>query len=389
MTVLQGCKGILWGYEKLCIFTMHLPFGRIVPGQPGRGWMAVYYIFLFLGCIVGLKRMKANAISVGSDDVKMLYAENRMKRKNEKGGRRKQDAYGRRKKKGRGPARAATAILVISFCMICGAGHGRAGEIRITMLDVGQGDSLYVRTPSNLHCLIDGGSTDISKAGTYRIEPFLKSQGAGRLDYVFISHGDADHINGIQELLENQRMGISIDTLVLPIENVWDDGMKGLTRTALQHGTRVAVIREGQQVADGEMSFTCLAPAQDYIGEIGNASSMVLSLKYGEFDMLFTGDVEGAGEETLARSSLLKDCDVLKVAHHGSKNSGIPQFLEAVLPDISLISAGRDNRYGHPHAETIERLEELGSQIYSTQTCGAVTIRTDGKKIWIETFIGG
>lgn len=389
MTVLQGCKGILWGYEKLCIFTMHLPFGRIVPGQPGRGWMAVYYIFLFLGCIVGLKRMKANAISVGSDDVKMLYAENRMKRKNEKGGRRKQDAHGRRKKKGRGPARAATAILVISFCMICGAGHGRAGEIRITMLDVGQGDSLYVRTPSNLHCLIDGGSTDISKAGTYRLEPFLKSQGAGRLDYVFISHGDADHINGIQELLENQRMGISIDTLVLPIENVWDDGMKGLARTALQHGTRVAVIREGQQVADGEMSFTCLAPAQDYIGEIGNASSMVLSLKYGEFDMLFTGDVEGAGEETLARSSLLKDCDVLKVAHHGSKNSGIPQFLEAVLPDISLISAGRDNRYGHPHAETIERLEELGSQIYSTQTCGAVTIRTDGKKIWIETFIGG
>ncbi len=389
MMVLQACKGILWGYEKMCIFTMHLPFGRIVPGQPGRGWRAVYYIFLFLGCVVGFKGMKVDAISQGSDDVKMLRVENRMKWKNERGGRRKQDAHEKRKKKGRGAARAATAILAISFCIICGAGHGREGELCITMLDVGQGDSLYVRTPSNLHCLIDGGSTDISKAGTYRIEPFLKSQGVGRLDYVFISHGDADHINGIQELLENQRMGIPIDTLVLPAENAWDDALEGLARTAMRYGTRVAVIQEGQQVEDGEMSFTCLAPAQDYSGEIGNTSSMVLSLKYGEFDMLFTGDIEGAGEEALARSSLLKDCDVLKVAHHGSKNSGIPQFLEITHPEISLISAGRDNRYGHPHAETIERLEELGSQIYSTQTCGAVTIRTDGKKIWIERFIGG
>lgn len=374
--VLQLCRGILWGYEKMCILTMHLPFGRIVPGRPGKGWMALYYMFLLAGCAAGFKRMKADR-GHGSDTVKMSDMQNR---------KREEKQQNRRRKQGRGAARAASACLAVGFCMICSAGHGRTGELRVTMLDVGQGDSLYVRTPSGLHCLVDGGSTDVSKVGTYRMEPFLKSQGVGRLDYVFISHGDADHINGIQELLENQWMGISIDMLVLPAETVWDDALRELARTALRFRTRAAVIQEGQQVKDGELSLTCLAPVQDYSGEIGNASSMVLSLEYGEFDMLFTGDVEGGGEEALAKSGLLKDCDVLKAAHHGSKNSSIPQLLEIVQPEISLISAGRDNRYGHPHAETIERLKTLGSQIYSTQTCGAVTLRTDGKRIWIETF---
>lgn len=369
--VLQVCKGILWGYEKMCIVTMHLPFGRIVPGQPKKGWMALYYILLLAGCIVGFKMMKAD-----------------LREESQRNNRKKQDVHNRRKRKERMAARAAVACLAVFFCIICGAGAGTAGELRVTMLDVGQGDCLYVRTPSGLHCLIDGGSTDVSRVGTYRIEPFLKSQGVGRLDYVFISHSDADHINGIQEMLENQLLGISIDTLVLPSENVWDDALKGLAGTALKFGTRAAVIQEGQQVKDGGMSLTCLAPAQDYSGEIGNASSMVLSLEYGEFDMLFTGDVEGGGEEALTESGLLKDCDVLKAAHHGSKNSSIEQFLEITRPEISLISAGRGNRYGHPHAETLERLEASGSRVYSTQICGAVTLWSDGKTIRIEKFIG-
>ncbi len=398
--VLQVCKGILWGYEKMCLFTMHLPFGRMVPGRPGKGWIALYYILLLAGCVVGFKMIKADAgqesdpimtsgadkvKASGADGVKMFDVQYRMKGKKQENGRRKQD---RRKKRERISLRAASAGLAVFFCIICSAGHGRAGELRVTMLDVGQGDSLYVRTPSGCHCLIDGGSTDVSKVGVYRIEPFLKSQGVGRLHYVFISHGDADHINGIQEMLENQFLGISIDTLVLPPENVWDDALRELARTALKVGTRAAVIQEGQQVKDGEMLWTCLAPAQNYSGEIGNASSMVLSLEYGEFDMLFTGDVEGGGEEALTGSGLLKDYDVLKAAHHGSKNSSIEQFLEVTRPEITLISAGRDNRYGHPHAEAIKRLEALDSRIFSTQTCGAVTLRTDGKTIRIERFIG-
>ena len=135
------------------------------------------------------------------------------------------------------------------------------------------------------------------------------------------------------------------------------------------------------------MELTCLSPAADYRGETGNASSMVLALEYGDFDMLFTGDVEGAGEAALTESEWLKECDILKVAHHGSKHSTSEAFLKKAAPAIGFISAGRDNRYGHPHRETLERLENLGCRIYSTQECGAVTVKTDGKEVEIERFI--
>lgn len=385
---LQVCKGILWGYEKMCAITMSLPFGRIVPGQPRKGWMAVYYILLFIGCILGLKSMEDNKKRQESGDCgKKQDMKNRMKGQNEGNSGSRHNVQDSRTKRERGFARMASIFLAVSFWIICAGSHGKQGELRVTMLDVGQGDGLYIRTPSGMHCFIDGGSTDISKVGTYRIEPFLKSQGVGRLDYVFVSHGDADHINGIQELLQNQLLGISIDTLVLPRENVLDDALEELARTAVRFGTKVAVIQEGQQVTDGEMSLVCLAPSQDYSGETGNASSMVLALEYQEFDMLFTGDVEGAGEEALAKSNLLRDCDILKVAHHGSKNSTIEQFLDKAQPEISLISAGRENRYGHPHQETLKRLESMGCQIYSTQECGAITLKTDGKRIEIERYL--
>ena len=141
------------------------------------------------------------------------------------------------------------------------------------------------------------------------------------------------------------------------------------------------------KVTDAGMVLTCLAPLEDYAGEIGNASSMVLSLQYREFDMLFTGDVEEAGEDALSESGTLRTHDVLKVAHHGSKNSTSEQFLEQVSPAIAFISAGRENRYGHPHGETIEKLENCGCKIYSTQYCGAIILYTDGKKIKIQSYL--
>ena len=105
--------------------------------------------------------------------------------------------------------------------------------------------------------------------------------------------------------------------------------------------------------------------------------------------MLFTGDVEGSGENALVNSGRLERCDVLKAAHHGSKNSGSDGFLDIVQPSLTLISAGQDNRYGHPHAETVERLKKTGSKIYSTQENGALTVRTDGRRIRISGTVSG
>jgi len=219
--------------------------------------------------------------------------------------------------------------------------------------------------PGGKNCLIDGGSSDVSSVGAYRIEPYLLYCGIRNIDYAFVSHGDEDHISGIRELLQDQKLGIGIRTLVLPAEKYWDEKLK-----------------------EQKMSLRCIGPEM-VLSESGNAASMVLQAEYGNFSMLLTGDVEGAGEKQLVKSGRLGKCRILKAAHHGSKNSGTEEFLDAVEPQIVLISAGRGNRYGHPHEETLERLKSRNCQVYSTQQCGAVTIQSDGKKLFFSRKCGG
>lgn len=353
--VLQISRFILWGYEQAAQLTMELPYGRVVTGQPEKWWCMVYYAVLLGGC-AAVKHHK------------------KKKQQTDSGW--------------KGIWKSMCLILYGAlFCLGTAWSHGKTGELNITAIDVGQGDSLYVRTPSGRHFLIDGGSTSESQAGKYRIEPFLKSQGAGRLDYVFVSHGDKDHINGIEELLKNQKMGIQIDTLVFPEEQVLDEKLLELAETAKKSGTVCAVMQAGQKITDGEMVLCCLAPRKAYDGETGNEASMVLELQYREFEMLFTGDLEGEGERWLTESGRLKDCDVLKAGHHGSRNSTSPDLLELVLPEVTVISAGKGNRYGHPHKETIKRLEEVGSRIYCTDDAGAVTVSTDGEKMKVDCYL--
>lgn len=349
--VLLISKMILWGYEKSAEISVAIPFGRVVTGQPKIGWCMLYYVILFGGCIG------------------MLCCEKRQK---------KEKTVTVRQQLLRG---SYCLGLMLLFCIGCIYSYRKPGELRITVIDVGQGDSIYVRSPSGKKFLIDGGSTSESQVGKYRIAPFLKSQGVAKLDYVFASHGDADHINGIEELLEYQKLGIRIGRLVFPTESVMDEPLWKLAGLAQKEGTQVVKIECGQQITDEEMAINCLAPSADYKGETGNASSMVLELEYGEFQMLFTGDLEGEGEQQLIESGLLKDYDVLKAGHHGSKNSTSEKMLALVLPEFTMISAGKENRYGHPHQEVLNRLEKKGSRIYCTKDTGAITIVTDGKQI--------
>ena len=250
----------------------------------------------------------------------------------------------------------------------------------MTVLDVGQGDSIHIRGESGEY-LVDGGSSDVSSVGTYRIEPYLLSNAADTLNYVFVTHGDEDHISGIVELLEGQKLGVHIKTLVLPPEEYCEEKLLGLTRTAEKNGTRVVTMSAGDALEEG---ITCLGPEKGAGISPGNEASLVLSLTYGNFDMLLTGDVEGKGEDALVESGRLRKYDVLKAAHHGSKNSSLEPFLETVKPSVTLISAGVDNRYGHPHEETLKRLEAAGSRVYSTQENGAVRIWTDGENMKIQ-----
>ena len=361
--LLSICKWILSGYELGAAGSLALPSGRIVTGQPEKWTILLYYLVLFGGCVAAMHVSGKSSSRNQTTGIKTpeLRLWSRI-------------------------IRIGTCVCMPLFCVTTILEHQNTGELQVTMIDVGQGDGLYLKSPSGSHCLIDGGSTDVLSVGAYRIEPFLKSQGVGTLDYVFVSHGDEDHLNGIRELLLSQKLGIRIEMLILPDECVLDASLLELAETAKQTGTKVGVIHAGEQWSDGEMCLKCLAPSREYDGESGNAASMVLELDYGNFEMLFTGDVEGMGEEELVQAKHLRQYDILKAAHHGSKNSTTEAFLEQTQPEIAWISAGIGNSYGHPHKETIERLENAGSTVMKTQDFGAVTVYTDGKQMRMEMF---
>ncbi len=158
-------------------------------------------------------------------------------------------------------------------------------------------------------------------------------------------------------MLEDQTFGVRICNLVLPPAKYHDRVLQGLAFTAAEAGTRVLVMDAGEKITDGGLTLN--AWRRRRMPTWSRAMRrLVLEAEYGAFRMLFTGDVEGSGENALVNSGRLERCDVLKAAHHGSKNSGSDGFLDIVQPSLTLISAGQDNRYGHPHAETVERLKK-------------------------------
>lgn len=349
--LLQIGRILLGLYDVLCEWTIKLPFSRIVVGKPK--WQQVvlcYCLMVFFFTWMGKQIRKEEKI----------FSKWR---------------------------RSGAVFLIGTILSVSIPWKGIGSEVQITMLDVGQGDGLYLRGPEGNHYFIDGGSSDVKEIGRYRIEPFLKSQGVGCLDYVFISHGDADHMNGIQEMLKRQKLGIRIRNLVLPVQEVWDETLYELAKTAQKEGIRVLVMGEGDELEEKGFSMVCLHPQKNQVLEAGNGASMVLQVKYGEFEMLFTGDVEGEGEEMLMEQQKLSQIDVLKVAHHGSEHSTTEELIRKLRPQYALISAGRKNSYGHPHMETIERLKKYGVQLYSTLESGAITVTTDGREMWIEEYI--
>lgn len=359
--MLRICKMILRLYELGCHLTMKLPAARVVTGQPKLWQVLVYYTCLLAAGIWYIQR-----------------------------GKKKRKAAECRKKKGKKThfSRLSVSLLLLFVgTAVLMTGFGRHGNVTVTVLDVGQGDGIYIKGPKGGSYFIDGGSSDVKNVGQYRIEPFLLSQGVKRLDYVFLSHGDGDHLSGIEEMIEREEVGVEIGKIVFPVREVWDEKLENLARKAVKKHIPIAVLSPGKGVKEEEMSLTCLSPGKDFEGEAGNESSMVLKLSYKGFDMLLTGDTEGTGEEILTEE--LKgegNIEILKAAHHGSKNSSGEEFLRETAPIYTIISAGVNNRYGHPHKETLDRLEKAGSKVYVTKDCGAITVVVKNGTFIIEKY---
>jgi len=265
--------------------------------------------------------------------------------------------------------------------------------LEITAIDVGQGDSIFAALPAGQLMLVDGGGiasfgkrvkTNLN-IGEDVVSPYLWSRSIRRLDVVALSHAHADHIGGLPAILENFHVR-ELWTGATPECPEWD----GLRRKAAELHVKVVALQQGQHFDYGGAQFEVLAPTSDYLpaSTPRNNDSLVLRVAYGRRSVVLSGDMERQIESELLAANLVQHADVLKVAHHGSKTSTTEPFLEAVHPAFAMISAGVDNLYGHPHADVLERLHQANIEVLRTDRMGAITVRTDGWHIEVNTAAG-
>ena len=263
--------------------------------------------------------------------------------------------------------------------------------VEVTFLDVGQGDCACIQTGIRSGYLVDGGSSSVSGVGKYRILPFLKASGISRIKGVFVSHMDADHINGIQELLETIAKGetmVRVERLFLSACRETEEQRLELEKLGKAAGCEIIYAEKGTKLQEDKMEMDCLSPSGENWEEWeSNEASQVWKFQKEKFVLLFTGDTQERGEESLFKET--GNCQVLKVAHHGSKNSTPEVFLQEVQPEIAIISCGAGNRYGHPHKELVERLKRYTGKIYNTAECGAVRLQVKKEKIKISCYRTG
>ena len=267
-------------------------------------------------------------------------------------------------------------------------------ELMISALYVGQGDGIVIEDGRE-RILIDGGSTSEKKVGRYSIIPYLKYRAIGSLDAAVVTHEDNDHISGLFEIMDDmEKGGIRIKRLILPdvSETSRGDNYRELEKRAGELGIPVSYISTGEEITVGKSKFLCINPDKGMTTEGANAYSTVLLMKRGEFKALFTGDVEEEGQENIKETirnnpRIFKDITLLKVAHHGSKYTTDAEFLELINPKMAVISCGENNTYGHPHEETLERLESIGAQVYRTDESGAVIINVRDGVLETKKFL--
>lgn len=250
--------------------------------------------------------------------------------------------------------------------------------LSVTFLDVGQGDGILIHTPDQATILIDGGSSSEKEVGEYRIKPFLKYHGIGKIDYMIVSHADEDHISGQKELLKNSGTPgeIQVGQVLLPEpakQYQREEGYQQILFLAQKAGVPIGMIHGGDRLVRSDLELRCLHPDPGFDGGSANAYSTSLELSWQGLHFLLCGDLEKTGED-IVQNRLSGQYDVLKVSHHGSKNSTPNGFLERVSPAVSVISCGRKNRYGHPHEELLKRLDQAGSRVLRTDTQGAVKL---------------
>ncbi|NRD75900.1 DNA internalization-related competence protein ComEC/Rec2 [Bacillus sp. BRMEA1] len=253
----------------------------------------------------------------------------------------------------------------------------------VTMIDVGQGDSIYIHLPFNQgDYLIDTGGTMIFsdkkwmqkekpfEVGRDVVVPFLKAKGVTKIDKLILSHGDMDHVGGSIALMKE----LKVRQILLPSVAEESETEQKIINTAKLKGIPVIKGSKGMYWGVGQNSFFILSPETNFKGE-RNRGSLTILAKIGGLSWFFGGDLDKTGEEKIIKKFPNLTVDVLKAGHHGSKTSSSPLFIHKIKPKVTLISAGENNRFGHPHPEVLQLLQGVNTRIYRTDQQGAITYR--------------
>jgi competence protein ComEC len=255
-------------------------------------------------------------------------------------------------------------------------------DLKVTFLDVGQGDAIYIESPSGVQVLVDGGSSGplvLRRLGS--VMPFYDRS----INMVVATHPDTDHIGGLIDVLKRYK----VDRILRP--GVWHDAPAInsllLEITKEQDPGAIETLARRGQVYDlglgeaGRVELHILYPDRDVSNVETNTASIVARLTYGDSSVLLTGDSPKAIEKYLVSLDAEGlQSDILKLGHHGSKTSSAISFLGFVRPQWAVVSAGADNRYGHPHKEVLERLEQLGMSTKNTANIGSITFVSNGRQ---------
>lgn len=361
---------ILFGYKYLCIFASGLPGASVLVGHIGIGMVFVYYLSVVL--IFAILRM----IRIGKTE--------------------------------RGGPILYLMLATVLFLTVVYEVYSYDKSLKIVYMDVGQGDGVLLRTSGHGGILIDGGSSSNKRVGEYVMVPVLKYYGVSEVEYAFVSHGDADHVSGLEYLLNEEQSGVHVVNLVLP-EYGDQDALQELKSEATANNVNIIYMKPGDNITYNHqhaetINIECLYPDEEAGQGVLDTNNLSMILKTtitwdvreadienlnkssdsdASLSLLFVGDAGIAAEKRLIelyeKNSLeeISDsiaCDILKVGHHGSRNSSGSDFLKRVSAMYGIISCGKDNRYGHPHAETLERLKMADTKYMTTKEHGAIIL---------------
>lgn len=344
--LLAPCRVLLGLANRICGVTQTLPGAVQITGKPEL-WQILFYYAMLASLAFFLKKREYT----GSGRAKAVRF-------------------------------CGTAAVLLAILLWRG---GSGTELDI--LDVGQGDGCFLRTESGKTVFVDGGSTGVGKVGTYRILPFLKYKGVREMDYWFVTHTDEDHISGLRELLED---GYPIRHLIVSEHAVGggDAAFEELAALARERGCEISCVGAGDILHLGAAQIRVISPVRgvDYADK--NAASLVFYYEEDGFTGIFTGDIGSVEEEYLAEAGALFPVTFYKAAHHGSNYSNSEAFLQALSPEISVVSCAERNGYGHPGGEAVGRMERAGSLVFYTMRAGQIKIRYRDGGIWVEEYCG-